>query len=109
MDSYLHLPECIPGGTLFVDMGMSKLGTFSRNIFFTIYVLIPISVLAQYSFKLKSCFHDNFPLSILKLAMGIGLQFLCSYVTFPLYALVTQVSCFNPHSSIAFAFYIAKC
>ncbi|ONK71134.1 uncharacterized protein A4U43_C04F5060 [Asparagus officinalis] len=44
-----------------------------------------------YSFSLRSCFHDNLPLSIVKVAMGIGLQIMCSYITFPLYALVTQM------------------
>ncbi|XP_038972433.1 MLO protein homolog 1-like [Phoenix dactylifera] len=44
-----------------------------------------------YSFSLKSCMHDNLPLTIAKIIMGLALQFLCSYITFPLYALVTQM------------------
>lgn len=44
-----------------------------------------------YSFGLKSCFHDNFDIVIAKVALGVGALFLCSYITLPLYALVTQM------------------
>ncbi|KAJ6391271.1 hypothetical protein OIU77_025290 [Salix suchowensis] len=44
-----------------------------------------------YSFGLKSCFHDNFDLVIAKVALGVGALILCSYITLPLYALVTQM------------------
>ncbi|KAF9678635.1 hypothetical protein SADUNF_Sadunf07G0055000 [Salix dunnii] len=44
-----------------------------------------------YSFGLKSCFHENFDLVIAKVALGVGAQILCSYITLPLYALVTQM------------------
>ncbi|KAJ6907793.1 hypothetical protein NC651_018283 [Populus alba x Populus x berolinensis] len=44
-----------------------------------------------YSFGLNSCFHDNFDLVIAKVALGVGALILCSYITLPLYALVTQV------------------
>lgn len=44
-----------------------------------------------YSFGLKSCFHANFKLAIIKVALGVGVLFLCSYITLPLYALVTQM------------------
>uniref|UniRef100_A0A453J1G2 MLO-like protein n=1 Tax=Aegilops tauschii subsp. strangulata TaxID=200361 RepID=A0A453J1G2_AEGTS len=40
---------------------------------------------------LKKCFHMHIGLSIMKVVLGLALQFLCSYITFPLYALVTQV------------------
>jgi hypothetical protein len=40
---------------------------------------------------LKECYHENMGLSIMKIAVGLALQILCSYITFPLYALVTQV------------------
>ncbi|CAH2043000.1 unnamed protein product, partial [Thlaspi arvense] len=42
-----------------------------------------------YSFKLKSCFHKEFKLVIVKLSLGVGALILCSYITLPLYALVT--------------------
>uniref|UniRef100_A0A0E0K8A3 MLO-like protein n=1 Tax=Oryza punctata TaxID=4537 RepID=A0A0E0K8A3_ORYPU len=40
---------------------------------------------------LKKCFHENMGLSIMKVVVGIFIQCLCSYSTFPLYALVTQM------------------
>ncbi|KAF5960843.1 hypothetical protein HYC85_002052 [Camellia sinensis] len=48
--------------------------------------------LFQYLFGLQSCFHDdNFKLVIVKIALGIGVLFLCSYITLPLYALIAQM------------------
>ncbi|XP_038885853.1 MLO-like protein 9 [Benincasa hispida] len=44
-----------------------------------------------YEFGLRSCFHDNFDLIIVRVALGVGVQILCSYITLPLYALVTQM------------------
>ncbi|KAK4730277.1 hypothetical protein R3W88_023265 [Solanum pinnatisectum] len=44
-----------------------------------------------YEFGLHSCFHDNFYLAVLRVAIGLGVQILCSYITLPLYALVTQM------------------
>ncbi|KAF8029184.1 hypothetical protein BT93_E1757 [Corymbia citriodora subsp. variegata] len=47
--------------------------------------------LFQYSFGLKSCFHANFKLAVIKVGLGVGVLFVCSYITLPLYALVTQM------------------
>ncbi|MQM17382.1 hypothetical protein Taro_050347 [Colocasia esculenta] len=47
--------------------------------------------LFEYSFGLRSCFHVNLPATIARVALGLALQFVCSYITFPLYALVTQM------------------
>ncbi|XP_023518037.1 MLO-like protein 8 [Cucurbita pepo subsp. pepo] len=44
-----------------------------------------------YSFGLKSCFHTDFKLAIIKIGLGVGVLCLCSYITLPLYALVTQM------------------
>ncbi|KAJ0098043.1 hypothetical protein Patl1_29312 [Pistacia atlantica] len=44
-----------------------------------------------YSFGLNSCFHANIKLAILKVALGVVVLVLCSYITLPLYALVTQM------------------
>ncbi|KAE8701288.1 MLO-like protein 10 [Hibiscus syriacus] len=44
-----------------------------------------------YSFGKNSCFHDKFGLVIVKLSLGVGVLLLCSYITLPLYALVTQM------------------
>ncbi|KAF7809552.1 MLO-like protein 10 [Senna tora] len=47
--------------------------------------------LFQYSFGLKNCFHADYKLAIVKVALGIAALCLCSYITLPLYALVTQM------------------
>lgn len=44
-----------------------------------------------YSFGLTSCFHENLPAILTRVCLGVALQFICSYITFPLYALVTQM------------------
>eukprot|EP01018_Ginkgo_biloba_P015662 Gb_07014 [translate_table: standard] len=44
-----------------------------------------------YKYGLRSCMHDRLEYIITRLAMGVGVQFLCSYVTLPLYALVSQM------------------
>ncbi|CAN1218475.1 MLO-like protein 8 [Linum perenne] len=47
--------------------------------------------LFQYAFGMKSCFHANIKLAILKVSIGVGVLLLTSYITLPLYALVTQM------------------
>lgn len=49
----------------------------------------------QYKFGLRSCFHKETEDIILSFGIGIIVQFLCAYVTLPLYALVTQVKSFK--------------
>ncbi|PWA59856.1 MLO10 [Artemisia annua] len=44
-----------------------------------------------YEYNINSCFHDNMKLVILKLVIGVGVLILCSYITLPLYALLSQV------------------
>ncbi|GLT39363.1 hypothetical protein SLA2020_135600 [Shorea laevis] len=44
-----------------------------------------------YSFGVTSCFHANYQLAIVKAALGAGVLCLCSYITLPLHALVTQM------------------
>ncbi|PSR89983.1 MLO-like protein [Actinidia chinensis var. chinensis] len=44
-----------------------------------------------YEFGLKSCFHERLEDVIIRISMGVLVQILCSYVTLPLYALVTQM------------------
>ncbi|XP_071692263.1 MLO-like protein 8 [Rutidosis leptorrhynchoides] len=44
-----------------------------------------------YEYKIGSCFHDDINLVILKLIIGFGVLILCSYITLPLYALVSQM------------------
>ncbi|KAG4983978.1 hypothetical protein JHK87_028727 [Glycine soja] len=42
-------------------------------------------------FKINSCFHKTTADIVIRLTMGVLTQVLCSYVTLPLYALVTQM------------------
>ncbi|KAF8042563.1 hypothetical protein BT93_A1024 [Corymbia citriodora subsp. variegata] len=44
-----------------------------------------------YEFGLRSCFHEKLQDVIIRISMGVLIQILCSYVTLPLYALVTQM------------------
>lgn len=44
-----------------------------------------------YEFGMKSCFHEHVEDLIIRITMGVVIQILCSYVTLPLYALVTQM------------------
>nr|CAD1844679.1 unnamed protein product [Ananas comosus var. bracteatus] len=44
-----------------------------------------------YEFGLHSCFHENWTLLTARLCLGAAVQFVCSYVTLPLYALVSQM------------------
>lgn len=44
-----------------------------------------------WQFGLRSCFHERFYTIILRIIIGVIVQFICSYVTLPLYALVTQM------------------
>lgn len=42
-------------------------------------------------FKFKSCFHERPEAIAIRISMGVIIQVICSYVTLPLYALVTQM------------------
>ncbi|XVE68937.1 hypothetical protein DITRI_Ditri09bG0110000 [Diplodiscus trichospermus] len=44
-----------------------------------------------YEFSINSCYHEHTEDIAIRASMGVIIQFLCSYVTLPLYALVTQM------------------
>ncbi|CAH9088269.1 unnamed protein product [Cuscuta epithymum] len=44
-----------------------------------------------YEYGVHNCFHESFQLVIVKMALGVGALFLCSYSTLPLYGLVAQM------------------
>ncbi|XP_031396521.1 MLO-like protein 12 [Punica granatum] len=46
---------------------------------------------SSYEFGLRSCFHKESADITIRISMGVLIQILCSYVTLPLYALVTQM------------------
>ncbi|CAA6673451.1 unnamed protein product [Spirodela intermedia] len=60
--------------------------TLFQNGFHLIYFLW-----IWYTFGLNSCFHESFGLVIARVAIGVSVQILCSYVTLPIYALVSQM------------------
>ncbi|KAK7309424.1 hypothetical protein RJT34_06137 [Clitoria ternatea] len=57
-----------------------------QNVFQITYILW-----AWYSFGIKNCFRVDYKLAIIKVTLGIMMLCLCSYITLPLYALVTQM------------------
>ncbi|OMO94953.1 Mlo-related protein [Corchorus capsularis] len=44
-----------------------------------------------YEFGLRSCFHKDMVLILVRVILGVIVQIMCSYITLPLYALVTQM------------------
>ncbi|KAL1197284.1 MLO-like protein 3 [Cardamine amara subsp. amara] len=49
-----------------------------------------------WKFGINSCYHENRDLIIIRLVIAVTVQFLSSYITLPLYALVTQMgSCYK--------------
>ncbi|CAI9115194.1 OLC1v1016033C1 [Oldenlandia corymbosa var. corymbosa] len=44
-----------------------------------------------YEYGLHSCFHEDLTVSVLRFVIGLVAQVVCSYITLPLYALVTQM------------------
>ncbi|EOA40001.1 hypothetical protein CARUB_v10008691mg [Capsella rubella] len=46
---------------------------------------------STYEFNLRNCFHESNADVVIRIAVGVVVQILCSYVTLPLYALVTQM------------------
>ncbi|KAK4434107.1 MLO protein1 [Sesamum alatum] len=44
-----------------------------------------------YEFGITTCFHEKLFAILIRVSLGVALQILCSYITFPLYTLVTQM------------------
>ncbi|GJW20634.1 MLO protein homolog 1-like protein, partial [Tanacetum coccineum] len=44
-----------------------------------------------YEFGINSCYHESMAAISVRVALGVLLHIMCSYITFPLYALVTQM------------------
>ncbi|KAF7132593.1 hypothetical protein RHSIM_Rhsim09G0152900 [Rhododendron simsii] len=70
-----------------------------RLILFLIHVVlftnafqIAFFMWSWYTFGFQSCFNNQLEDIIIRLSMGLIIQVLCSYVTLPLYALMTQAS-----------------
>ncbi|XAR72095.1 hypothetical protein NMG60_11018613 [Bertholletia excelsa] len=60
-------------------------------VLFTNAFQIAFFLFSLYKFKPSNCFHKRLDNIIIRLSMGVIVQVLCSYVTLPLYALVTQM------------------
>ncbi|GJX81753.1 MLO-like protein 12 [Tanacetum coccineum] len=73
-------PTVQPGDDLFW-FGRPRLNAFQLAFF----------LWSWYEFGFKSCYHHRDEDIIIRITMGAVIQFLCSYVTLPLYALVTQM------------------
>lgn len=44
-----------------------------------------------WQFGIKSCYHERIEIIIIRVVLAVTVQVLCSYITLPLYALVTQM------------------
>ncbi|CAI9776436.1 unnamed protein product [Fraxinus pennsylvanica] len=44
-----------------------------------------------WQFGIKSCYHENVEIIVIRVVLAVMVQVLCSYITLPLYALVTQM------------------
>nr|AVR48473.1 MLO1 [Lens ervoides] len=69
-----------------------------RLLLFTIHLVLfqnafqlAFFVWSTYEFSITSCFHKTTADTVIRITVGVLIQILCSYVTLPLYALVTQM------------------
>ncbi|KAG2332436.1 hypothetical protein Bca52824_003616 [Brassica carinata] len=60
-------------------------------VLFTNAFQLAFFVWSTYEFTLKNCFHDKTEDIAIRITMGVLIQVVCSYITLPLYALVTQM------------------
>ncbi|KAL0361878.1 UNVERIFIED_CONTAM: MLO-like protein 5 [Sesamum radiatum] len=77
-----------------VVQGIPLVQVSDRHFWFskpTLVLYIIHMTLFQYEFGLHSCFHSYFSLAIVRVVIGVIVQIVCSYITLPLYALVTQM------------------
>ncbi|KAH8501705.1 hypothetical protein H0E87_016476 [Populus deltoides] len=52
---------------------------------------IAFFIWSVYEFSIKSCYHARTEAIVIRITLGVIIQIVCSYVTLPLYALVTQM------------------
>ncbi|XP_010509062.1 PREDICTED: MLO-like protein 12 [Camelina sativa] len=60
-------------------------------VLFTNAFQLAFFVWSTYEFTLRNCFHHKTEDIAIRISMGVLIQVLCSYITLPLYALVTQM------------------
>ncbi|KAL5569290.1 hypothetical protein UlMin_025865 [Ulmus minor] len=85
------VPLVQPGDDLFWFGRPSFMLFLIHLVLFTNAFQLAFFVWSTYEFGLSSCFHKRKEDIAIRISMGIIIQFLCSYVTLPLYALVTQM------------------
>ncbi|TYG72237.1 hypothetical protein ES288_D04G004200v1 [Gossypium darwinii] len=84
--SYLWLPFVPLIIVLMVGTKLQVIITELANAF-----QLAFFVWSTYEFSIRSCYHEHLEDIIIRISMGVITQFICSYVTLPLYALVTQM------------------
>ncbi|TYH20863.1 hypothetical protein ES288_A05G462600v1 [Gossypium darwinii] len=84
--SYLWLPFVPLIVVLMVGTKLQVIITELGNAF-----QLAFFVWSTYEFSIRSCYHEHLEDIIIRFSMGVVTQFICSYVTLPLYALVTQM------------------
>ncbi|KAL3628537.1 hypothetical protein CASFOL_027583 [Castilleja foliolosa] len=84
-------PIVTPGDDLFWFNRPRFLLYLIRFVFFQNAFQLAFFIWSWYEFGMRSCFNVNVQEMVIRLVMGVMIQILCSYVTLPLYALVTQM------------------
>ncbi|XWS07929.1 hypothetical protein CRYUN_Cryun41cG0033800 [Craigia yunnanensis] len=84
-------PVVQPGDDLFWFGRPRFLLFLIHVVLFTNAFQLAFFIWSTYEFSIRSCYHDHLEDVIIRVSMGVTIQFLCSYVTLPLYALVTQM------------------
>ncbi|KAG8480494.1 hypothetical protein CXB51_024643 [Gossypium anomalum] len=84
-------PVVQPGDDLFWFGRPRFLLFLIHVVLFTNAFQLAFFVWSTYEFTIRSCYHEHIEDVIIRVSMGVIIQFLCSYVTLPLYALVTQM------------------
>ncbi|EOA26798.1 hypothetical protein CARUB_v10022893mg [Capsella rubella] len=84
-------PVVEPGDDLFW-FGRPRLILFLIHlVLFTNAFQLAFFVWSTYEFTLRNCFHHKNEDIAIRITMGVLIQVICSYITLPLYALVTQM------------------
>lgn len=84
-------PVVQPGDELFWFNNPAFMLWLIHLVLFTNAFQLAFFVWSWYEYGYPSCYHENLEDIIIRISMGVLIQVLCSYVTLPLYALVTQM------------------
>jgi mlo protein len=84
-------PVVQPGDDLFWFGRPSFILFLIHIVLFTNAFFLAFFIWSWYEYGVKNCFHRTTKDIVIRISMGVIVQVLCSYVTLPLYALVTQM------------------